>query len=182
MDQDKIFSINIGGSIYQICSKTMLKVKSSKLAKIAMDDLENKEDNQNVLFFERPRLAFEAILAYHQTGFLHIPGDICPGALKTEIDFWGIDPHAMEKCCYHKYMTHIRDQETLSGFLKKYNTYKDERETLKIDSKDVLVRARNKIWTILDNKDKHIVTKVHFKIIFISFEQLIYNIKHLNNV
>lgn len=46
---------------------------------------------------------FKATLNYLRTGELHIPSYICGPAAKMELEFWGVMPKKIERCCWTNY-------------------------------------------------------------------------------
>lgn len=153
---NEMFHVNVGGYHYEINKQTMLSVDGSRMQTLS----QKGTHDENEVFFERPRMAFEAILAYHQTGQLHMPGDMCVGAFKREMEFWGINPHVMENCCYHRYVTFVREQDILNGFLTKTKKAEECLDNLLSDQSSKWARLRSRIWTVLDNKDNSILTQV----------------------
>ena len=61
---------------------------------------EAKKDGKPLVFnIDRPAERFAAIVAYYQTGELHIPAGVCSGAFQTELLYWDIDPDKFADCC-----------------------------------------------------------------------------------
>lgn len=46
---------------------------------------------------------FQAILNFLRTGELHLPTFICGPCAKTELEFWGVEEHWIERCCWISY-------------------------------------------------------------------------------
>lgn len=150
----RVYKLNIGGREFQISQHVMESVDGSKLQRISRQA--NDKSKNEIIFFERPTGAFEAILAYHQTGNLHIPGEMCPGAFKQEMEFWDISPQVLEKCCYHRYMTFLREQNVMGGFIDE--AHRNDGHLVKRST--CLAKFRSKAWSVLDNKDGSLLTKV----------------------
>ncbi|XP_060078314.1 potassium voltage-gated channel protein Shaw-like [Ylistrum balloti] len=152
-----MYRVNVGGRQFGISKSVMGSVDGSRLQRLVLEGSHNP--NQTDFFYERPSGPFEAILAYHQTGKLHIPGDICPEAFKQELDFWDISPHMLEKCCYHRYLTFSRDQTVMTGFIEKSrlsNLYTGKRLE---KTPSFWSRTRSRLRSVLDNKDESLVTQ-----------------------
>ena len=60
-----------------------------------------------VFDIDRPAERFAAILPYYQTGELHIPAGVCPGAFQRELLYWDIDSGKLSDCCIAKYNTYF---------------------------------------------------------------------------
>ena len=58
-----------------------------------------------VFDIDRPAERFAAIVAYYQTGELHIPAGVCPGAFQTELLYWDIDSSKLSDCCVVRYVS-----------------------------------------------------------------------------
>ena len=101
-DQNNIkceyIKIYVGGLTYYLDVDDVRKAPSSRLYRYVF------ARKMTSIRFNRPIQSFEAILAFYQTGELHMPLSFCPGAFKTELDFWGLDAQIMSKCCYYRYM------------------------------------------------------------------------------
>jgi len=111
------------------------------------------------VFYERPTEAFKAVLAYHQTGQLHMPTNMCPKLFGNELKFWGIPVHEMENCCLYRYYAYLDDYEMKTAFHDSINkTSKTNVVTPKGHSK--IKRYRMKIWTYLNYEDKSFMSKV----------------------
>ncbi|XP_069122403.1 potassium voltage-gated channel protein Shaw-like [Argopecten irradians] len=155
---NNMYRVNVGGRQFEVSRQVMVSIDGSRLQRLVHEDPSCMTD----IFFERPSGPFEAILAYHQTGKLHIPGDLCPGAFKDELDFWNICAEALETCCYHRYLTYIHEQAVMAGFMEK--SQKDAVSGAggcdKTSSK--WTRMRSRMRTVFDNKDGSLVTQVYF--------------------
>ena len=88
--------IRVSGNTYEMELDDVRRAPESKLYRCVL------KGSQSSMTFKRPIQSFEAVLAYYQTGELHMPMSVCPGAFKTELKFWGIDPQVLSKCCYYR--------------------------------------------------------------------------------
>ena len=69
---------------------------------------EAKKNGTPLVFdIDHPAERFAAILAYYQTGELHIPAGLCPGAFQRELLYWDIDSGKLSDCCIAKYNTYF---------------------------------------------------------------------------
>ncbi|WAR15077.1 KCNF1-like protein, partial [Mya arenaria] len=72
------------------------------------------------LTIDRPADCFAAILAFYQTGELHIPTAVCPSAFRRELEFWNVSASYMPKCCAYRYcsaITNILSQSFLYSYV-----------------------------------------------------------------
>ncbi|XP_053378618.1 potassium voltage-gated channel protein Shaw-like [Mercenaria mercenaria] len=149
--KEDVVTINVSGMTFELDVDDIRRAPSSRLHKYVFN-------GKRSMCFKRPVQSFEAILAYYQTGDLHMPLSVCPGAFRTELEFWGLDPQIMTKCCYYRYLSFEDDQETLDKFhLHLFPTVGVEKEKHKF-----LPGIRKKLWNILDFQDKAMVTKIYF--------------------
>ena len=58
-------------------------------------------------------ITFQATLNFLRSGELHLPSNICGPAAKTELEFWGIAPNKIERCCYINYNEWNSTQDAL---------------------------------------------------------------------
>ena len=91
-----IVKIHLSGTTYELDVDDVRRAPESRLYKYVFSG--KKLD----LTFKRPIQSFEAVLAYYQTGELHMPTSVCPGAFRAELAYWGLDPQMMSKCCYYR--------------------------------------------------------------------------------
>ena len=89
-------TIHVSGNTYQLELDDVRRAPESKLYRYVF------AGKQTSMTFKRPKQSFEAVLAYYQTGELHMPTSVCPGAFKTELAYWGLDPQILSKCCYYR--------------------------------------------------------------------------------
>ena len=69
------------------------------------------------------RLIFiQAVLNYLRTGELHLPSFVCGPAAKTELQFWGVQPSKIERCCWTNYNDWNATLEALQRFEKDRKT------------------------------------------------------------
>ncbi|XP_033763359.1 potassium voltage-gated channel protein Shaw-like [Pecten maximus] len=153
-----MYRVNVGGRQFEISRHVMESVDGSRLQRLVYES-EDTPINMD-FFFERPGGPFEAILAYHQTGRLHIPGDMCPAAFKQELEFWDISPDDLETCCYHRYLTFSREQAVMAGFMVQTDEISNEESCDK--TSPYWTRIRSRMRSVLDNKDDSLVTQAYF--------------------
>lgn len=93
---------NIGGVVFETYRSTLFRLPNSPLA----DDkflTNHYRPEEKDYFFDRDPDIFRATLNYLRTGELHIPSYICGPAAKNELEFWGVKPSKIERCCWTNY-------------------------------------------------------------------------------
>ena len=90
-------TLSVSGTRFEIsCSK----LEEESFQRLPLMVSEAKKNGMPLEFeIERPVERFAAIAAYYQTGELHIPTGVCPGAFQKELQYWGVDSDKMEECC-----------------------------------------------------------------------------------
>ena len=108
-------SLNVSGNIFETELKYFVKKPSHRLSSLVLEDRENttgdrenatgnrKNTTGDAIVVERPADSFAAILAYYQTGELHLPTGVCPGAFRGELEYWGIGADQLSECCVFRY-------------------------------------------------------------------------------
>ena len=85
------------GSRFEISSKCLEEEPFQRLPLMVS---EAKKNGLPLVFdIDRPAERFAAILAYYQTGELHIPAGVCPRAFQRELLYWDIDSSKLSDCC-----------------------------------------------------------------------------------
>ncbi|KAK3105263.1 hypothetical protein FSP39_021195 [Pinctada imbricata] len=144
-------AFNLNGFRYEISKEKVYQTfgNSSKLTKQLSEFPLNKE-----IRVDRPRHVFEAILDYCNTGHLHIPRNVCTGAFVEEMEFWEIDPRCLERCCFHRYATYIRDRENLNYFLQSLQPNEEE-----ISEKSSNMSLKQKVWRAVEGRAETVGSK-----------------------
>ena len=57
---------------------------------------------QESIYIDREPCAFGAIIAWYQTGELHIPMTLCPGSFLKDLKFWDIKHTHLKSCCFYR--------------------------------------------------------------------------------
>ena len=139
-------SLNISGFPYKIPREVTHKLPNFKMT-----------SSQNEYSFDRPRQCFEAIYNFCVVGKLHIPPTVCTGEFLEELEFWGVEAGTLEKCCHHRYVLFMREQENLRGFIR--CTEKEESQNDNLD-KTPRTGWKGRAWKVLDSRDDRPETKV----------------------
>ncbi|KAL4220823.1 potassium channel [Mactra antiquata] len=93
---------NIGGVMFETYKATLFRIPNSPLANDKFLQDHYRPDKKDY-FFDRDPDIFRATLNYLRTGELHIPSYICGPAAKNELEYWGIKPNKIERCCWTNY-------------------------------------------------------------------------------
>ncbi len=70
--------VNVSGRRFEVERCLLTIFPDSTLGRLAC--LNQKEFN-----YQRPAAVFESVLAYYQTGHLHLPVSVCPGSVQVRI-------------------------------------------------------------------------------------------------
>ncbi|XP_052098409.1 potassium voltage-gated channel protein Shab-like [Mytilus californianus] len=141
--------LNIPGTKFQITRKLLEAHPHTTLGKLITDaDVSKSEE----FYFDRPATPFESILTFYQTGRLHLPQNICPNVFKGELEYWKIDYKQLDRCCLFNYIQFLDSNKTKLDF---QNAIEPEIACLSCP-----LSTRNRIWGILDYKDKSWIAKL----------------------
>jgi len=160
----KTIIFNVSGKLFEIDVESLSNKPHTRLGKIAINLKSEPEeicDNKTPIFFNRSASSFESIFNYHQTDELHMPVNVCPGAFRKELEYWGLDPRSMETCCRFKYLEFLNNHDTTTAF------YASIKASEKIYQRDVretspVKQFRARLWSILDQKESTVISRVGF--------------------
>ncbi|XP_053379401.1 potassium voltage-gated channel protein Shaw-like [Mercenaria mercenaria] len=156
--------INVSGTHFEFDRKIVNEKKSHRLAYLCANEPDYKPLELTV---DRSAIAFGAILSYYQTGELHIPPGICPGAFRREMEFWELDADVLHECCLYRYQAFLDDEDTRRRFLHK--TLQPTSTMSPAVSPAVvgkLTMYRSRLWDIMDNNVNSIAAKLYFILVF----------------
>ncbi|XP_029656820.1 potassium voltage-gated channel protein Shab-like [Octopus sinensis] len=147
---DDTVVLNVGGKIFETRRATLFRLPTMKLANTEEMEKYYRPERREY-FFDRDSEAFRIILNYLRTGELHVPMCMCGPSIKTEFEFWGIEEHDIERCCwtqYNTWNTQSKSLEKLESFRKTslpQNGLMNERRL------SCWTRYRAKIWSFLND-------------------------------
>ncbi|XP_060070119.1 potassium voltage-gated channel subfamily A member 1-like [Ylistrum balloti] len=157
-----VFQLNISGKVFEVSGDILARFPNSRLGKLAADSSMSPTQGPGIkktLFFSRPSTIFEDILAYYQTGELHMPANVCPKAYKRELEFWELDPDDMQYCCRFKYLAFFDEFETISAFQSSIEkTVYTAPANNPVPSPIGKFRAR--IWSVMEHEDSTVSSKI----------------------
>ncbi|XP_069121420.1 potassium voltage-gated channel protein Shaw-like [Argopecten irradians] len=155
----QVFELNISGKLFEVTGDVLARLPKSRLGKLAIESSSSGTDAKKTLFFSRPNTPFDEILAYYQTGELHMPINICPKAYKRELDFWELDPDEMQYCCRFKYLAFLDEFETISSF--QASIEKANITTAAVTSTTSSVkRFRARVWSVIEHEESTVISKI----------------------
>lgn len=160
MSEENI-TLNLSGSKFEISTDILFTLKSmdssaSKMLKQCSDSSSNNE-----ILLERHSVGFSAILCYFQGRKLHMPMSVCPLDFKEELEFWGIDPSVMSKCCFSRYCSFFDDQQVLTILENDQLKRKQERKMLLDRTRETGWRSvQAKVWMVLEEPSTSVLAKV----------------------
>lgn len=93
---DDRLHLDVCGQVYAIPVDVIENGPPSRLKQIC------KSKSEEHIVINRPPEYFPAILAFYQTGELHIPMTSCPGAFISELEYWEISQDFISDCCYNR--------------------------------------------------------------------------------
>lgn len=101
-----------------------------------------------------------ALTPFTITAFLEsctFPPTVCTGEFLEELEFWGVKAEKLEKCCHHRYVLFMREQENLRGFINCTEKEEDQNDAAEKFQNN---GAKSRLWNILENRDSKLETKV----------------------
>jgi len=147
--KDEVVSLNVGGQVHQTLWSTLEKLPESRLGRLASATTEEERKGlvdkfaDNSYFFDRQSSFFSEILNYYRTGELWIPEDVCPTAVSTELEYWGIQEKEMMSYCLDRL---LERREELTG--------------PQLDIKEEKVEGGT-LWKVLEKPGSSIIAKVY---------------------
>ena len=94
-------SLNVSGTIFETHLKYFEKKPAHRLSTLVLESCELHRND--VITLDRPADSFAAILSYYQTNELHIPPGVCPGAFRSELEYWDLGADQLPECCVFRY-------------------------------------------------------------------------------
>ncbi|KAL8621299.1 hypothetical protein ACOMHN_008124 [Nucella lapillus] len=159
---NEIVKFNIGGTIFETYWSTLHKLPGSPLADEAFLQKHFQKDRKQY-FFDRDPDVFGAILNYLRTGELHLPTKYCGPAVKTEMEFWGIEEDEIEECCWTSYSSWTTMLQALRKLERDRKVHlagcSEEAEMTSPGSK--LYQLRVKGWALLNNPRSSIAAQIY---------------------
>uniref|UniRef100_A0A8C6UYM5 Potassium voltage-gated channel modifier subfamily G member 4 n=1 Tax=Neogobius melanostomus TaxID=47308 RepID=A0A8C6UYM5_9GOBI len=110
--------INVGGNRYAFPWSTLERFPQSRLGRLRLCSTREEicrlcddyDEARREFFFDRNPTAFRVILNFLAAGKLRLLRELCAVSLHDELDYWGVDPAHMERCCRRKMITRVDEK------------------------------------------------------------------------
>ncbi|KAM3625692.1 uncharacterized protein V6R79_016176 [Siganus canaliculatus] len=128
--------INVGGNRYTFPWSTLEQFPQSRLGRLRFctshEEIarlcDDYDETRQEYFFDRNPTAFRVILNFLAAGKLRLLRELCAVSLHDELDYWGVDPGHMERCCRRRMVTRV---EEVAERERKEKEWRQKRTTLK---------------------------------------------------
>ncbi|XP_051984138.1 potassium voltage-gated channel subfamily G member 4-like [Xyrauchen texanus] len=136
VDYNELALINVGGDRYTFPWSTLEQFPLSRLGQLrncsSPDDIarlcDDYDEARREFFFDRSSVAFRIISNFLAAGKLRLLREVCAVSLSDELNYWGIDPAHMERCCMRRLLTCV---EEVAEKKRKEEEWKEKRLALK---------------------------------------------------
>lgn len=117
VNHSELALINVGGDRYTFPWSTLDEFPLSRLGRLRYcsrpEDIaslcDDYDEAHQEFFFDRSSASFRVILNFLAAGKLRLLRHVCAVSLSDELDYWGIDPAHMERCCRRRMMTRLEE-------------------------------------------------------------------------
>ncbi|XP_076144160.1 voltage-gated potassium channel regulatory subunit KCNG4 [Alosa pseudoharengus] len=117
VDHEQLALINVGGDRYAFPWSTLDEFPLTRLGQLrfcrSLSDIcrlcDDYDEARREYFFDRSSPAFRIILNFLAAGRLRLLREACVMSLWDELNYWGVDPCNMERCCRRRMMTHVEE-------------------------------------------------------------------------
>ncbi|XP_041849728.1 potassium voltage-gated channel subfamily G member 4-like [Melanotaenia boesemani] len=128
--------INVGGNRYTFPWSTLEQFPQSRLGRLRFcttpEEIarlcDDYDETCQEYFFDRNPTAFRVILNFLAAGKLRLLRELCAVSLHDELDYWGVDPGHMERCCRRRMITRV---EEVAERERKEEEWREKRLTIK---------------------------------------------------
>lgn len=109
--------VNVGGNRYTFPWSTLEQFPQSRLGRLRFctspEEIarlcDDYDETRREYFFDRNPTAFRVILNFLAAGKLRLLRELCAVSLHDELDYWGVDPAHMERCCRRRMITRVEE-------------------------------------------------------------------------
>lgn len=110
--------VNVGGNRYTFPWSTLEQFPQSRLGRLRScttpEEIarlcDDYDETCREFFFDRNPTAFRVILNFLAAGKLRLLRELCAVSLHDELDYWGVDPGHMERCCRRRMVTRVEEK------------------------------------------------------------------------
>ncbi len=99
MEESGIVSLNVGGTPFDTTLDTLTKYPESMLGTMFAERNRHtfKPGKDGRIFLDRDPVCFGVLLEFLRCGELHVPMDVYPSKMRTELGYWGFDADELRK-------------------------------------------------------------------------------------
>ncbi|XP_057709249.1 potassium voltage-gated channel subfamily G member 4-like [Corythoichthys intestinalis] len=145
--------INVGGNRYTFPWSTLEQFPQSRLGRLRFcttpEEIarlcDDYDETCKEYFFDRNPTAFRVILNFLAAGKLRLLRELCAVSLHDELDYWGVDPGHMERCCRRRMITRV---EEVAERERKEEEWRQKRMMLKKNTVEVEKDHCKMIWML----------------------------------
>ncbi|XP_043101294.1 potassium voltage-gated channel subfamily G member 4 [Puntigrus tetrazona] len=160
VDHSKLALINVGGDRYTFPWSTLEEFPLTRLGQLrhcsGPDDIaqlcDDYDEARREFFFDRSSVAFRVILNFLAAGKLRLLRQVCAVSLSDELNYWGIDPVHMERCCRRKLLSRVEE-------VGEKKRKEEERRQKRLSLQKPLAREKGYVWFM--NQLQEIVENPH---------------------
>ncbi|XP_020512695.1 potassium voltage-gated channel subfamily G member 4 [Labrus bergylta] len=160
--------INVGGNRYTFPWSTLEQFPQSRLGRLRFcttpEEIarlcDDYDETCQEFFFDRNPTAFRVILNFLAAGKLRLLRELCAVSLHDELDYWGVDPGHMERCCRRRMITRV---EEVAERERKEEEWRQKRMMLKKNTKQSEKGYRRltvKLREVVENPQSGLAGKV----------------------
>ncbi|KAJ3593465.1 hypothetical protein NHX12_005800 [Muraenolepis orangiensis] len=133
--------VNVGGNRYAFPWSTLERFPNSRLGRLrsctSPEEIASLCDDYDAarreFFFDRNPTAFRVVLNFLAAGKLRLLRELCAVALHDELDYWGVSPGHMERCCRRRMLTRV---EEVAEHQRKEEEWRRRRRALKKEPRE----------------------------------------------
>ncbi|KAG7242699.1 hypothetical protein INR49_020074, partial [Caranx melampygus] len=145
--------INVGGNRYTFPWSTLEQFPQSRLGRLRFCNTpeeiaclcDDYDETCREYFFDRNPTAFRVILNFLAAGKLRLLRELCAVSLHDELDYWGVDPGHMERCCRRRMITRV---EEVAERERKEEEWRQKRMMLKKNPPEAEKGHRRLFWIL----------------------------------
>ncbi|KAM8895162.1 voltage-gated potassium channel regulatory subunit KCNG4 [Spinachia spinachia] len=145
--------INVGGNRYTFPWSTLEQFPQSRLGRLRFcttpEEIarlcDDYDETCREYFFDRNPTAFRVILNFLAAGKLRLLRELCAVSLHDELDYWGVDPGHMERCCRRRMNTRV---EEVAERERKEQEWRQKRVMLKKSTTEIKKGYHKLTWML----------------------------------
>ncbi len=170
-----LLDINVGGTVFRVLRSTFAFFPKTRLSRLARARNEkqalwlcdayrisegNSEEGIPQYFFNRNWTNFNCVLDFYRIRSLHVTSDVCPVALKEDLEFWGLNELYVDPCCALKYFPEI--DACWKEFLADKKANEEENARLRDEHFDEnkFGNIRRHLWSMTEHPESSLLSKV----------------------